>query len=296
MRESDRFWRLIRAELAGALMLDLAQAVREQIVKETPPRKTAAAPTAFAVLRKLRNLTIWISSAAVAVALAVLAGRSQVGAERLYAMFHPSRAQQTANKFDAETVTRQLADALRVLASNDEQLRNRIAAVEHDLDDVTGSIRQVAAASEAKQADAGPTVSATAALTASGAAPLDLPASSAAVSPSEPAKPAAVVGTPAPAATQAAAPTQYGVDIGSGLSLQALRARWQTLRQEHPALLEGMQPIVTVREAPRSKIELRLVVGPLAQPGAASQLCQALTMFGLFCQPAVYDGQHLALK
>jgi hypothetical protein len=290
MRESDRFWRLIRAELAGALMLDLAQAVREQIVKETPPRKTAAAPTAFAVLRKLRNLTIWISSAAVAVALAVLAGRSQVGAERLYAMFHPSRAQQTANKFDAETVTRQLADALRVLASNDEQLRNRIAAVEHDLDDVTGSIRQVAAASEAKQADAGPTVSATAALTASGAAPLDLPASSAAVSPSEPAKPAAAV------ATQAAAPTQYGVDIGSGLSLQALRARWQTLRQEHPALLEGMQPIVTVREAPRSKIELRLVVGPLAQPGAASQLCQALTMFGLFCQPAVYDGQHLALK
>lgn len=271
-------------------MLDLAQAVREQIVKETPPRKTAGAPKAFAWLRKLRNFSVWIASAALAVALAVLASRSQVGAERLTAMFHPSRAQQSAGKFDAEAVTRQLADALRVLASNDAQLRNRVAAVEQDLDDVTGSIRKVAAASEAKQADTGPTLSATAALTASG----EIPPPAAAFSPSEPAKPAAQV--TAPVATPALPPTQYGVDIGSGLSLQALRARWQTLRQEHPALLEGMQPIVTVREAPRSKIELRLVVGPLSQPGAASQLCQALTMFGLFCQPAVYDGQHLALK
>jgi hypothetical protein len=72
---------------------------------------------------------------------------------------------------------------------------------------------------------------------------------------------------------------------------------WQTLRQEHPALLEGMQPIVAVRETPHSsKIELRLVVGPLAHPGAATQLCQALAMFGMFCQPAVYDGQHLAQR
>src|SRR5581483_4054342 len=102
MRESDRFLPLIRAELAGALMLDLAQAVREQIVKETPPRKTAGTARGLALLRKLRNYTIWITSAAVAVALAVLAGRSQVGAERLSAMFHPSRPQQTAAKFDAE--------------------------------------------------------------------------------------------------------------------------------------------------------------------------------------------------
>jgi hypothetical protein len=266
-------------------MLDLAQAVREQIVKETPPRKAAGAPKAFTVLRKLRNFTLWISSAAVAVALAVLAGRSQVGAERFAAIFHPSRAQQAANRFDAEIVTRQLADALQVLASNEEQLRGRISAVEHDLDDVTGSIRQVAAASETKHADDGPTVSATAAATASAAAPVNPPRPPASFTQSDP---------PAPGA---APQTQYGVDIGSGLSLQALRARWQTLRQEHPALLDGMQPIVSVRETPHSsKIELRLVVGPFANPGAAMQLCQALTMFNMFCQPSVYDGQHLALR
>jgi hypothetical protein len=267
--------------LPEQFMLDLAQAVREQIVKETPPRKTAAARKMF-TLRKLRSFSVWIMGATAALALAILSGHSQVGEERLVAMFHPGRPQPT--KFDAETVTRQLADAVRVLASNDEQLRSRVAAVEHDLDDVTGSIRQVAAVSEARRTDDGPTVSATAAVTASTAAQINASPPSAALQPTE--------ATPA-----AAAPTQYGVDIGSGLTLQALRARWQTLRAAHPALLEGMQPIVRVGETPHgNKIELRLVVGPLAQPGAATQLCSALTMFGMFCQPAVYDGQHLALR
>ena len=265
-------------------MLDLAEAVREQIVKETPPRKTAA-PKTFAVLRRLRNLSVWTTVAVAAVALAVLSGRSEVGAQRLVAMFHPSRPQPVAAKFDAEAVTRQLADAVRVLASNDEQLRSRVNAVEHDLDDVTGSIRQVAAVSETKHADDGPTLAATAAMTASAPVALDH-------APPPPGFAAADTAQPAGPPT-----TQYGVDIGSGLTLQALRARWQTLRAAHPALLEGMQPIVRVSETPHgSRIELRLVVGPLAQPGAATQLCSALTMFGMFCQPSVYDGQHLALR
>jgi len=270
-------------------MLDLAQAVREQIVKETPPRKTAAAPKTF-TLRKLRAFTVWTMAASAALALAVLSGRSEIGTERLVAMFHGgfyggSRSQQTASKFDAEGVTRQLAEAVRVLASNDEQLKNRVAAVEHDLDDVTGSIRQVATASETRHAEDGPTVSATAALTASATATLDH-------APPPPGFKSAETATPStPPATQ------YGVDIGSALTIQALRARWQTLRAAHPALLEGLQPIVTVKEMSRgNKIELRLVVGPLTQAGAATQLCSALTMFGMFCQPAIYDGQHLAQR
>jgi hypothetical protein len=269
-------------------MLDLAQAVREQIVKETPPRKTAG-PKAF-TLRKLRSFTVWIVSASAALALAVLSGRTQVGSERLMAMFHGganggSRTQQVASKFDAETVTRQLADAVRVLASNDEQLRNRVATVEHDLDDVTGSIRQVAAVNEARRTEEGPSLAATAALTVSAPVKLD----NAPPPPGfDPAENAAPTGPP---------PTQYGVDIGSGLTLQALRARWQTLRAAHPALLEGMEPIVSVKETPRgNKVELRLVVGPLTQAGAATQLCSALNIFGMFCQPTVYDGQHLAQR
>jgi hypothetical protein len=267
-------------------MLDLAQAVREQIVKETLPRKTVAAPKTF-TLRKIRSFSVWTMAATAALALAILSGRSQVGSERLLAMFHGgTRAQQTAAKFDAENVTRQLADAVRVLASNDEQLRNRVATVEHDLDDVTGSIRKVAAVSEEPRAEDGPTVSAVAALTTSAPATLDHAPGAPALTPAENVAPA-----------QPPPPPQYGVDIGSGLTLQALRARWQTLRAAHPALLDGMQPIASIKETPHGgKIELRLVVGPLSQPGAATQLCSALTMFGMFCQPAVYDGQRLAQR
>jgi len=41
---------------------------------------------------------------------------------------------------------------------------------------------------------------------------------------------------------------------------------------------------------------LRLVAGPLPDAGAAAQLCASLTPMGLFCQPAMYDGQHLAVR
>jgi hypothetical protein len=41
---------------------------------------------------------------------------------------------------------------------------------------------------------------------------------------------------------------------------------------------------------------LRLVVGPFIEAAAAERLCASLTPIGLFCQPTIYDGQHLALR
>ena len=91
--------------------------------------------------------------------------------------------------------------------------------------------------------------------------------------------------------------TAYGVDIGSGLTIQALRTRWAAIRSAHPEVLEGLEPILSVREIPRANhVELRLVAGPLPDAGAAAQLCASLTPLGLFCQPAMYDGQHLAVR
>ncbi len=90
---------------------------------------------------------------------------------------------------------------------------------------------------------------------------------------------------------------EYGVDIGSGLTLEALRLRWNTIRAAHPQLFENLAPIVSVKELPRAnRIELRLVAGPLADAGAAAQLCAALAPFRLYCQPTMFDGQHLALR
>ena len=116
--------------------------------------------------------------------------------------------------------------------------------------------------------------------------------------------PPAPASVPAPATTKTepeiAAPppkTAFGVDIGSGLTLQALRMRWAAIRTAHPQFFESLEPIISVREVPHTnKIELRLVAGPIAQPGAAAQLCAQLAALGLYCQPTIYDGQHLALR
>lgn len=92
-------------------------------------------------------------------------------------------------------------------------------------------------------------------------------------------------------------PIAYGADIGSGLTILALRARWELLRSAHPELFQGLRPIVSVKEIPRANhVELRLVVGPLRELAAAAQLCALLTPFGLFCQPTVFDGQRLAMR
>ncbi len=79
--------------------------------------------------------------------------------------------------------------------------------------------------------------------------------------------------------------------------MEALRARWLAIYTAHPQLFEGMKPIVSIKEVARgSRVELRLVAGPIAQAAAATRLCASLTAFGLFCQPTLYEGQRLAQR
>jgi hypothetical protein len=274
------------AHLPERCMLDLAQAVREQIVKETPPRKGEKP----AVFKGLRRLALWGGTAAAALFIAAISGRSEGGAQRL-ALALQSGPPPPPHSFDAEAETRRLSEAVHALIADDEQTKTRLASVEQNVNDVTGSVgKQIEAADAARRADDGPTVAATAALTAVMVKP-------AAVAPVVLADTSATSPASADAVPPLSSRNQYGVDIGSGLTILALRTRWETLRSAHPQLFEGLQPIVSVKEIPRAnRVELRLVVGPLVQPAAAAQLCAALTSFGLFCQPTIFDGQRLALR
>jgi hypothetical protein len=269
-------------------MLNLAQAVREQIVKETPPRK-GEKPKSFTMAR-LRRLAVWGIGAAGALALAVFASRTEVGTQRIGMILNGSRTQAVAHAFDAQVETQRLAEAIRGLAADDTQIKSRLTAVEHDMSDVTGSIsKEIEAANAARQAAAmaGPTTSATAVATVS-VAPV--------ASPTSVAPPGSGLAREAADVT-ASLPTEYAVDIGSGLTIEALRARWLAIYSAHPQFFEGLKPIVSIREvAHGSRIELRLLAGPIAQPGAATELCASLTLVGLFCQPTIYDGQRLALR
>jgi hypothetical protein len=268
-------------------MLNLAQAVREQIVKETPPRK-GETPKIF-TLAALRRMGVWAATAAGALFVAVLSSQGDVGAERLSVALHGGQPQKP--RFDAQAETQRLTVTVHALAMDGEQIKTRLASVEHEMDDVTGSIsKEIADANAERRFDQGPSVAATAAVTTSIAT----------IAPSPPKAP-----VPAPVAVQPPpedlspppAHGAYGVDIGSGLTIQALRTRWFTLRAAHPDLFAGFDPIVTVKEVPHgNRVELRLVAGPIVQAGTAAQLCASLAAFGLFCQPTMYDGQRLALR
>jgi hypothetical protein len=101
------------------------------------------------------------------------------------------------------------------------------------------------------------------------------------------ADPAAVV-EPAPARTE------LGVDVGGAATVEALRALWATVRTSAAPLLVNLRPLVVVREVRPGAVELRLVIGPLPNPAAATRLCAALVATRRACRPTAFDGQRLA--
>jgi hypothetical protein len=223
---------------------------------------------------------VWGSTAATALLIAVLSSRGVVDSQRAavaaltlgggtVAIVQPvpTPPQTAAHSFDAQAETKKLAEAVRDLTADSDELKSRLAVVEHSVDDVTGSIaRQATATAPPPWPDNGPPV---------------------------PATPAAIAAVVAPALPL---PMEYGVDIGSAVSIQALRARWAGIRSAHPQLFDGLAPTISLSELPPSnRPELRLVVGPLASADAAAKLCTTLGRYRLTCQPTIFAGRHLAL-
>jgi hypothetical protein len=241
------------------------------------------APAVPVTMRGLWRLVVWGSTAATALLIAVMSSRGVVGSQRAAVAAStlggatvavvqplqpaPTPQQPAARPFDALAETKKLADAVRDLTADNDELKSRLAVVEHSVDDVTGSIAQQAKATAAPPwPDSGPPV---------------------------PATPAAIAAVIAPALPL---PMEYGVDIGSAVSIQALRARWAGIRSAHPQLFDGLAPTVSLSETPQSnRPELRLVLGPIASAGAAAKLCTTLERFRLTCQPTIFAGRHLAL-
>jgi hypothetical protein len=213
--------------------------------------------------------------------IALLASRGVVGSQRAEVAVatinqgvNPVLAPEVVrpvNDTRAAADIRRLGDTVADLAASDKQLKQRLDAVEQNMTDVTGSI-----AKQVEQAKS--------------------PASLAPWpdGPPVPSTPAAIAEVVAPALPL---PMEYGVDIGSAVSIQALRARWAGIHSAHRDLLHGLVPTVALRETQRTNNpELRLVIGPLQSADAATHLCAALSAYRLYCEPAIFGGQHLALE
>lgn len=284
-------------------------------------KKQAAMPSARAAprqrtpakaftMRHLWRMTLWAATASCALLIAVLASRSDAGTERIASIFSSgqrhARLATADHPFDAQAEARRLAAAIHDLGAENARLRTRLAAVEQDMSDITGSVEKQIASVKATAAPPWPTDAKPEPITAAEVASIIAPA--AGLETQAPVPPQTSPASVQPPRTQAATdlppiaaaaekPREYGVDMGNAPSIQVLHARWLGIRSAHAQLFAGLRPAVTLREIPKSRrVELHLVVGPLASSEAAARLCLELAPYRLYCHPTVLAPDRVALQ
>jgi hypothetical protein len=250
--------------------------------------------------------------------LAVFATRSDLGSRRMAEVFGPASSLQVtrlqtepspaaAKAAELEFETRQMAVAVRSLSADRDRLLARVTVLERNLDDVTGSISRATASpapppEQPQKSEPAPSPDAAQpalrpiaigpSIVATISSPLTIPAPSP--------EALARVGLPSIPALDdenTATRTDFGVDVGNGSNLKTLRSTWASIKQDHGNLFEGLYPVVAVRDGGKAgAVELRLIVGPLGNAAAAARLCGRVANAGLSCQPAIFDGQRLALR
>jgi len=298
-------------------------------------------------MRPLLRIAAWGVCALVALGTVVLAGRTEIGEQRLgdalAALKSPGARPSNVAAQPPDSEAARLAETVRALVEDRDRLSARVAALEHSLSEATGSIARDPTG--ARSGDATPATSSPApdensagqvaavvplppqsSMPSAGEAPQP-PASdqppigmtvnvplprpnplaqiqsyvTSATRTSPPAEPESRVAE-APANVDAApapeaAPKEFAIDLAAATNINALRARWGTIKGAHPALLDGLRPLVSVRESTRPGFtEFHLVAGPLADAAIAERLCAALTAARSACKVAVFDGQRLDLR
>jgi hypothetical protein len=301
-------------------------------------------------MRPLLRIGVWGACAVVALGGVVFAGRTDVGAERAQVALatlrdapreivaHPSTLLAARSSAD-DAETKRLTEAVRTLTADRDRLATRVATLEQNLTDLTGSIAraqstgqngastQAAARPDDNKAEAFPppappdvaSTSSTGGDSRSIAPPADqpaaAPANAATARPSRMATiqsyvtsstpPTASGGSESRVATTSAdtappadtPPNGFAIDLGTATNVNTLRAHWGSVRSAHAAMLEGLRPLVSVRQSSRPGFtEFHLVAGPVADADAAARLCQALASARVPCRPSTFDGQRLDLR
>jgi hypothetical protein len=222
-------------------------------------------------------------------------------------VFVAARAAARRRPFDAEGAARQLAQAVRSLADDRDRLATRLNAFEREMRDISAGTKQQIEAAKAdaiktaKQAPPWPESAPPVPMTLADVAVMvkrisPAPASAADSAPSS-ATSSTNTADQAPPDTTASVGQTYGADLGTALTIKSLHQRWAALRTAHPQLFEGVQPVVSVKQNPRSgRTELHLIVGLYANAETAAQFCDFVVQFHVNCQPAMFDGSRLALQ
>lgn len=205
--------------------------------------------------------------------------------------------------------TKRLATFVRELRIDRDRLDSRLAGLERNLDDTTGSIRrevaEVAAAQTAAKAAPPQLIVAAPGGQAITPPPEVQPPATRRPPESAPEKPAerAPVQEPTQVATlpepreppPKPAQKAFGVDLGGATTLESLRAHWSAVKANYGPTLRGLQPVYfTYQRAGRT--EYRLILGPFPNVAAAARVCGQLATVRAFCRTATFEGEKLAAQ
>jgi len=286
-------------------------------IEQTPTEPDLRAPR-----RRRRELSslLWLCGwggfTAVALTALAIASQTETASERLRHIFAINESSAIARMpprvAQLETETQRLAAQVRALTTDRDRLAGRIALLESSIDDVTGAIKKQAAATAAALAakappptpsapatvlpapsnPPGPNVAIAATETLASAAP---PAPKADRAPPQPVPlPAAriatvsITGPDPPAARQ----DEFGLDLGGGATIDAIRQRWSTVKANFGPLLSGMHPLAAHDPRPGAP-GYRLVVGPLPNSVAATGLCAHFSAARTACRAVKFDGEQI---
>jgi len=286
--------------------------------------------------RPLRRVMGWGGAATIALAAVAVASQTEAGSKRLQLAIANAKepmhavAELTSRAVKNGAETERLATRLSELAADRERLNARIAMLERNLADMTGTIKrqneQIKATHTVSAPPPAPSVPATvppAAAAAPALTPLAMPAlnePAAAWPPtSPPAQEAAHEAAPPPQAAApeieavplpparvaalpesepaAAAPPaklEYGIDLGGASNLEALRMHWAAMKANYGPLLVGLRPIASEHAKRPSGVTYRLLAGPLPNFAAAAQLCSRFPATRTGCRAVKFSGVQLA--
>ena len=212
---------------------------------------------------------------------------------------------QVVSNPQSEREINRLNDAVRVLASERDRLSTRLEQLERSVGDITASVPQKkgppAMTDEPLPPPTAPPVQ-----VVNPPNPEPRPQGHNQLMPTQPQVNTTVIPATPPVASNDITPppnpdaptrTDFGVDLGGEKTVDGLRARWATLRGNHGSTLDGLRPLISVKEGQKAgTVELRLVAGPVGNAAAAARICARLQTSGVPCIPTVFDGQRLSLR
>jgi hypothetical protein len=283
--------------------------------------------------------SLWGGAAILALAMAVLITLTDVGSQQLQMIFAgepPPKLVTQADFVPRAEAEAQKRETLRLetqvseLIADRERLNARIASLERNLSDITGSIkRELAAVAAATEPVAGtPPTTPSARLE-----PVDKAEASnkpdtkvdekfetkaeSRVAPKAELEPiAAPERAAADASPQAAPPLgdpirlppmrivsnsgdptgkEIGIDLGGARSMDIMHARWAAVKANFGPLLQGLYPVVA-RETRAGLVPYRLIVGPLPNAAAAAQICARFAASKVTCRSTKFAGEQLTMQ